>query len=119
MTLLAMLPSLCTNNLKGLGATLTLDLLFCIFQHDRISQWAPHTDAHKVFAKTSTIDDVEELPRFGVQRGRIESSEPTRSVLPLHQLRPGSRFKQRMASQKGRTNLLVASGQPAWVGGSS
>jgi hypothetical protein len=24
MTLLAMLPSLCTNNLKGLGATLTL-----------------------------------------------------------------------------------------------
>jgi hypothetical protein len=24
MTLLAMLPSLCTNNLKGLGATLTV-----------------------------------------------------------------------------------------------
>lgn len=28
MTLLAILPSLCTNNLKGLGATLTLNNAF-------------------------------------------------------------------------------------------
>ncbi|HXU92717.1 MAG TPA: hypothetical protein VFP33_03580, partial [Gallionella sp.] len=39
MTLLAMLPSLCTNNLKGLGATLTIELwALRYFRDDRIDQ---------------------------------------------------------------------------------